>query len=247
MWYIEYLRARRALTVYGLIVTAMVVLALIVRVNNHPHLTSGPIHTSIDLLAVIAGLMIAILGTVLATSLSSHVNGHLEIAWTKPIPRDRLVAQTFAIDIGALAIAYLATIVVLIAVTATYNAQLDSSLVKLGHVAAEFLFPVSLYALVQGITASVRRRSGSIAGLAWPVLLFAASIIQFPVPPFVHDTAMVLNYFNPIVLMSIHFGPRETVNTLGGAAFSAGPIVQGLVIVAIGFTLALVQWRRLEA
>lgn len=247
MWYIEYLRARRALTVYGLIVAAMVALALIVRVNVNPHPIPGLHQTPLILLSLIAGFAIAILGTVLATSLSSHVNGHLEIAWTTPIPRDRLVAQTFAIDIGALAIAYLATIVVLIAVNASYNQHLDYSLVQLGHTAAEFLFPVALYALVQGSTSSVGRRAGSIAGLTWPVLLFMASIVRFPVPEFVHRIALVVNYFNPMTLLSIHFGPGQTGNTLGGSAFATGPILQGLVVIAIGFTLALVQWRRLEA
>ncbi len=246
MWYIEYVRARRALTVYGIIVVAIVALALTIRFNVNVHPQSGPSHIQLDILTIIAGFMIAILGTVLATSLSSHVNGHLEIAWTKPIPRDRLVAQTFAIDIGALAIAYTATIVVLIGISVVYGAHLDFSATQLGHLVAELLFPISLYALVQGVTAGVGRRAGMIAGLSWPVLLLAGGVIQAPVPEAVHHVLLAINYLNPLALISTNMHLGHTSNLLSLEPWSPIAIVDGAFIVVLGFIVALVQWRRLE-
>ena len=250
MWYIEYVRARRALTVYGIIVGLMIVIALIVRINIHTHISRGPgaqMQTSIDSLAVIAGLAIAILGTVLATSLSSHVNGHLEIAWTKPIPRDRLVAQTFAVDIGALGVAYVISIAVLVAVNAIYGAHLVYSFDRLGHVVAEFVFAVALYGLIQGVTSGMTRRSGMVAGLAWPILLLTSGGLAAPLPDMIHRLLVIINYLNPLALMASFTRQGATANALGYAAGSLPALADATLIFAIGLTLALVQWRRLEA
>lgn len=246
MWYIEYVRARRALTVYGIIVAAIVALALLVRVNVNIHQQSGFLHTPIDILTVTSGLVIAILGTVLATSLSSHANGHLEIAWTKPIPRDRLLAQTFAIDIGALALAYVATLVVAISINAVFGSHLDFTTAQLGHVAAEFLFPIALYAIVQGVTSAVGRRAGILAGLAWPVMLLAGGVISAPVPPFVHQAIVAINCLNPLALLSTKMHLGHNYNMLGLETWSPLALGDAVLIVALGFALAIVQWRRLE-
>ena len=246
MWYIEYVRARRALTVYGIIVAAIVAIALLVRFNVNVSLQSGPVHTPINILTIACGFIIAILGTVLATSLSSHVNGHLEIAWTKPIPRDRLIAQTFAIDIGALAVAYVVTLVVAISINAVFGSHLDYTTSQLGHVAAELLFPIALYAMVQGVTSAVGRRAGMLAGLAWPVMLLAGGVIPAPVPPFVHQAIVAINYFNPLALLSTNMHLGHNYNMLGLETWSPIALGDAVLIVALGFVLALVQWRRLE-
>jgi hypothetical protein len=246
MWYIEYVRARRALTVYAIIVAAIVALALLVRVNVNVYPQSGPIHTPIDILTVTSGFIIAILGTVLATSLSSHVSGHLEIAWTKPIPRDRLIAQTFAIDIGALAVAYVATMIVAITINAVFGSHLDYTTSQLGHVAAELLFPIALYAMVQGVTSAVGRRAGMIAGLAWPVMLLAGGVIPAPVPPFVHQAIVAINFLNPLALLSTNMRLGHYFNILGRETWSPLALGDAGLIVALGFAFALVQWRRLE-
>lgn len=246
MWYIEYLRARRALTVYGIIIAAIVVLATIVRLNVHVHPSSGPIHSSLDSLGIMAALMIAVLGTVLATSLSSHVNGHLEIAWTKPIPRDRLIAQTFLIDIGALALAYVTTIAVFVVLNAIYSAHVDVSLVQLGHVAAEFLFPVALYGLVQGVTSASGRRGGMIAGISWPVFLGLSGALSLNLPDLTHRAVVALNVLNPLALLSAHVTTHQSLNALGMPSWSPTAVAEAMLILAVGLALAIVQWRRLE-
>jgi hypothetical protein len=250
MWYIEYVRARRALTVYAIIVGLITAIALIVRINIHTHISRGPgaqMQTTIDSLAVIAGLAIAILGTVLATSLSNHVNGHLEIAWTKPIPRDRFVAQTFAIDIGALGVAYVISIAVLVAINAIYGAHLVYSLDKLGHVLAEFVFVVALYGLIQGVTSGMTRRSGMVAGLAWPILILTSGGIAARLPDVIHRVLVLINYLNPVALITARTEHGTITNALGIAAWSLPSLADAMLIFAIGLTFALVQWRRLEA
>ena len=246
MWYVEFLRARRALGIYGLVLLGATVLAVIGRFYSKNNLHF--VIPEIESIGLVSAFMTAVFSTTLATSLAHHVAGHLDIAWTKPSGRLGVLASVLAVDVVALVCAFATTLAWTIGILAIYGGTLPVSidLTSFARLALELLIAISFYMLVQGITSGQSRRAGAIAGLAWPVLLILQAAPTMGLPPAITRAINVLDYLNPLRLFGFAFHSRGSampyIDTFGW--FST---LDASVIVALGLAIAVLRWRRLEA
>ena len=265
MWYIPFLRARRAFLIYAAILLAAIVVALLVRF--WPGLTVHSGHQPFSVrsftidgwpMLVFSSAAVVILATILGLNLAAENDGHLEVAWTKPASRERYALTLFAIDIGALVLAIVLTFVSAIVVTdiflghqaisffgaashQTFSAVGIPQSTDVGREAfdsiAYMTFPICIYAWITALSASLKRNRGAIAGMFWPVMLGLTGIQVLPVPA-LHAVFKAINRIDPLTLYNHPAGvPNFTFVPYGG----------GMLSIVVLLALALVQWRRLEA
>ena len=246
MWYVEFLRARKALGIYGLVLLGATVIAIIGRfyAENSVHF----VIPEIESIGLVSAFMTAVFSTTLATSLAHHVAGHLDIAWTKPSGRMGVLASALAVDVVALVCAFATTLAWAIGILAIYGGILPVSVdsQSFARLVVELVIAISFYMLVQGVTSGQSRRAGALAGLAWPVLLILQAAPTMGLPPAITRAFVLLDYLNPLRLFGVAFHSRGSamphVDTFGW--FS---ILDASVIVALGLAIAVLRWRRLEA
>jgi hypothetical protein len=258
MFYVEQLRVRNGLffTGLGLAVVLLVTAALAV---GCPTLFGPGQCQGIDtsntqaVLAIIgysAALAAAIFASIFGSSLAIENDGHLEIAWTRPISRTRHALAKLLIDIGAIvavfALVYASgwLVVALLGdhpVRVSFDGQ---SLLKLARFLA---FPLAWFGLTQALTAGIKGSwFGAIVGPLWPVCqaLFAVGLLPLPAPW--HKVWQIANIPNPIA-----YFPFWTFDeTFHVYQFGYGVVLDILALAAIatiGITLATLRWRRLEA
>jgi hypothetical protein len=240
MWYIPFLRAYRAFSTYSIIVIGVAIVSSAIRFTPGVHVSAhDTANASADFqsLAEIATFGIAILATVMGLSLASENEGHLEVAWTKPISRERYALSIFGIDIVAMIGAYIITIIALFTVMDVWvGHQAIFATRPLWQSAAMFLLPVYVYALIALGSASLKRSRGMISGLFWPVTIGLVGMGFIKIDS-VQAIAHVINTVNPIVIFSTRHGIETSPSAYGLA----------LLLAAIALTLAIAQWRRLEA
>ncbi len=250
MWYVEFIRARRALGVYALFLLFMVLVAVALRIYAAFHAHTDHIDNQpIEGVAYIAAAIATVFATVLATSLAYHVAGHLELSWTKPVGRERLIFETMLVDIAAIAIAYGAAIVVGIGILTTIFGRMPIEVTALGfgRTAIELLFIIAFYMVLQAATSGQRRMAATIAGVAWPVLMFllAAPSIGFPAP--IKRVFELVNYLNPLALLTVRTNDGITTNMLRMQIWGIPALLDASVLIALGLAIAILRWRRLEA
>ncbi len=246
MWYVEFLRARRALGIYGLVLFGATVVAVIGRFYSKNSLHF--VIPEIESIGLVSAFVTAVFSTTLATSLAHHVAGHLDIAWTKPSGRMGVLASVLAVDVVALVCVFPTTLVWTIGILAIYGGivpvSVDSQ--SFARLAVELLSAISFYMLVQGVTSGQSRRAGAIAGLAWPVLLILQAAPSMGLPPLIARAIDVLDYLNPLRLFGFGFQSRGSAMP-HIATFGWFSILDASVIVALGLAIAVLRWRRLEA
>jgi hypothetical protein len=240
MWYIPFLRAYRALVTYGIIVIGVAVVSSAIRFTPGVHLSAhDTAHASIELeyLADVAATLLAILATVMGLSLASENEGHLEVAWTKPVSRERYALGIFGVDIIAMIGAYILTMAALFAVTDIWaGKQAVFTEHPLWQSAAIFLLPVYIYALIALGSASLKRSRGLVSGLFWPIVVGLIGLGKIHIDS-VQAIARAINTINPVVVFSTQHGTETP----------PANYLLGLALTAIALTLAVVQWKRLEA
>ena len=246
MWFIPYLRVRRAVMIYTTILVSFTVLAIAMRFVPHvqgPHSTGDPAFASrlyFDLLKIAVGTSAAVAGlaTVLGLNLASENEGHLEVAWTKPVSRERYGLSLFGVDIVAIAIAQFITMacVTIVADVWIGHAAVVVRPENIWRDIAVLMLPINIYAWVTVLTASLKRNRGVVAGLLWPGMLGLAALAFIPVQS-VQSIARIVDTINPIVMYT-----NENHHVTSAATYEIGLFVSVVLL-----ALALVQWRRLEA
>jgi hypothetical protein len=240
MWYIPFLRAYRAFVTYGIIVIGVAIVSSAIRFTPGVHVSAhDTAHVSLEFmsLANLAAGLLAVLATIMGLSLASENDGHLEVAWTKPVSRERYALGIFTVDIIAMIGAYILTLVALFVVTDIWaGKQAVFTEHPLWQSAAIFLLPVYIYALIALGSASLKRSRGMVAGLFWPVVAGLVGLEAIQIDS-VHAIAHIINTVNPVVV----FSTRHGIDT------PPANYLLGLGLTAIALTLAVVQWKRLEA
>ena len=202
MVYVEWLRAKRRLTIFMLVAigfTALLVLPALfghTYVNTHGGTSigimdkgtpvgSGPqglqqltAHVKIpfSLLLGVAALLTYIFSTQLGSSLNAQ-HASLNLTFTKPASRVRMALSFFAVDLAAIVLCYgLCLIVVCILPFVVLG--------LLGRVYADPLIvpvvfigigaPFMYYGILQTATAWSRGGTGAIIGLSWPLFVLCA-------------------------------------------------------------------------
>ena len=246
MWYMPYARVRRAVLIYAFLTIGISLIAVAFWWwPGAVHLTAANAKQlgglRFDGSALLAGSAAVVGGfaTVLGLNLAAENDGHLELAWTKPVSREAYALGLFGVDVLAIAVC--------IALTAGCGAFVAD--VCLGHQAFDFPdgagaisalafcgFPLCIYAWITALSASLKRNRGTVAGLFWPLMIAIAALGVVRIPA-VHAVAVTLNALNPLAIFISGSGnPPPSLTT-----YLSGWAVAALLLVA-----AIVQWRRLE-
>ena len=194
----------------------------------------------------IAGVVAAIFAGLWTGGLSEENDGHLALAWTKPVSRTRYALTLMSIDLVFVACIFALTVIFSAIITYQHG---DLHLLRIDHDAwlnlTRFaLVAVAFYALAQGSTASLRHHSGAVRGVVGAVAIIVAALADSHFPPLWKGLAKLVDYVNPIAYMSYsypHPQPLQPFATWGLNLAALGAIT------ALGITAALWQWRRLEA
>lgn len=251
MWYIEFLRARKALSIYGLLLLVLFAVAVAFRVYGTFHRYGADRFTPepIESLAAVGAFITAIFATTLATSLAHHVAGHLEIAWTKPVSRDRFIFEILLVDALAIAVAYVATLICMIATILVFSGKFPAVFTPLGvaRTGLELAFVFAFYMVIQAATSGQRRFAGMIAGVTWPVLLIVMATPSMGMPAPITRFFQIINYINPIALLSVRTTGDTITNMVYLQMWSAPAVFDACALIVVALAIALVRWRRIEA
>lgn len=203
--------------------------------------------------SIVMGFIVA---SLLGGVLSKENDGHLELAWTKPISRERYAVAAFAIDIAAIILSqifWVATALVCMmlffapGVTFEENAGLHTAITVLGS--------IGWYAALTGWSASIKRGPGIVIGLGWlfativPGIADALKGSTIPLISAIYAVLHGLSYLDPLAYISLHV----TSSSMSGAAVGALQLSLATSCIALAalivfyLAVAVAQWRRVEA
>lgn len=258
MYYFEQLRVRNSLI--WLIVTLAIMLGIIALVNalaphghvnvsvgDDPHTTPSEPTTLIELLGAASLLVGGIMATIFGNSLARENDGHLEVAWTKPVSRTTYATAVMLVDgVGLLlsvVLGFIALVLILMDVRSPITFSVPPS--SLLDIARFMLFPLAWYALIVALSARLRG-GGVVQGLIWPISLGLTAIAVAPLPPVWHAIAKIISFLNPLTYLQYHANDFSLVTntTMTPALLS---VIALAVFVIGGWAFATSQWRRMEA
>lgn len=196
----------------------------------------------------VADVVALIIATMLAAPFAREIDGHLEIALTKPTSRFRYALGAIGADIaGIVAVSFLTVVAFYICQLLFESPRLDFSGVNSRAIVMGVASPLAWYALCCAATTWISRGFVAVLAFAWPVAIVvgALTLIQptSVVGLFVHDVAWVLSRLNPLSYIAYpHQGTLQVVDP----SFSWRLGVQVLLFVVYS-ALAIVKWQRVEA
>lgn len=197
------------------------------------------------------GLIIA---TILAGPLGKENDGHLELAWTKPVSRERYAIAAVAIDLAAIVTSQLLTIAVVLIGTLLFVVPRFSYGPHVGwNILVALLGPIAWYALLTAASASLKRGPGMVCGLGWLFAILIPSLAaglsdtaRYNAIAYIFYTiSHTLSYLDPLAYMTFH-DSNSTIGTGFGLSIMATAFA--MAALAIGYiALSVLQWRRVEA
>jgi hypothetical protein len=198
------------------------------------------------LITIPMGLIVA---SLLGGALSKENDGHLDLAWTKPVSREKYAFAAVLIDAGAILLTQLLTFAATLLATLLFFVPRFSYGPHVGwYIVIALAGPLAWYACLTAGSASVKRGPGMVIGLGWVAALFIPGIAQGlqalaqvnAIAAFFYAIFRALSYIDPISYITIH-GLRTAFFGLEASALI-------LCALAIGYVLlAVAQWRRVEA
>jgi len=245
MYYKEWLRVRRALTVLIIIGGVALVLHQI-SVFVFRAETAGT--TPLSLIFAIAGIIATLYAGWFGASLSAENSGHLEVAWTKPVSRNHYGLLIMGIDLAGIGVAFALGVAGVFTVIAQHGAlnsvRIDAAAWE--NLARYLLLPFAFFGLWQALTASLRSAGGSVVGYSTAASAILLAIGAAGLPSVWGATVRILNYVNPMVYGTY---TTDNVNNVVIHPFAAWQLnLAGLAAIGIaGIAIALAQWRKLEA
>jgi hypothetical protein len=199
----------------------------------------------------LADFVALIVATVLAAPLAREIDGHLEIALTRPISRIRYALGVIGVDVvGILAASVLTVIAFYLCQLLFESPRLDFSGINARAVAMGVALPLAWYAMLCAATTWLHRAYGAVQGFAWPVAGFIGLLTLIEpsntVALFVHDIAWVLSRLDPLSYVQ-----TATPSSTGSISYVGNNFMQRISIVSLMFVvysaLAIWQWQRVEA
>jgi hypothetical protein len=198
---------------------------------------------------VMMGLIVA---TLLAAPLAKENEGHLELAWTKPVARERYAGAAFLVDSTAIVISQLACIAVgLLCIVMWTLPSLTLGSGGWVTIGLALAVPIAWYACLTAFSASVKRGPGMVIGLGWfaalviPSVMAATSDARSVLGQWIHVIFKGLAYIDPIVYIPSFHGHAgfhgNLLNSLGAA------LIVVVILAVVYLALAVLQWRRVEA
>jgi hypothetical protein len=198
----------------------------------------------------LADVVALIVATILAAPLAREIDGHLEIALTKPCPRWRYALGVIGVDVAGIVAASLLTVVALYLCQLLFESpRLDFGGINARAIAMGIALPAAWYAMLCAATTWLNRAYGAVQGFAWPVALLIAGLTLIApsnvVALFVHDVAWVLSRLDPLTYVSF-VGHGNSVSDSGASSFGLRLSIEALLFVVYG-ALAVWKWQRVEA
>ena len=188
--------------------------------------------------------------TLLAAPLSKENNGHLELAWTKPVSRERYALSAVLVDVTAVVLAQAATAATLV-LAGTFWAVPKISFDSLAplHILFALVAPLAWYACLTAFSASLKRGPGAVLGIGWVVAVVCPAIAGAT-----HDAATLVgrsvyaifstaSYLDPIAYMWF----QSDAANADPARATAIRLLALAVLAVVYLGAAVLQWRRVEA
>ncbi len=199
----------------------------------------------------LADLVALIVATVLAAPLAREIDGHLEVAMTKPVPRWRYAVGAIGVDAVGITAASAITVIALYVCQLLFeSAKLDVSGVNARAIAMGIACPLAWYALLCALTTWLHRSWIAVLAAAIPVAIVVGLLtLVHPtntVALFVHDIAWVISRFNPMSYVEMATPNGDGTMTYGGSNFGLRMGLQVAFFIVYG-AIAVWQWQRVEA
>lgn len=203
--------------------------------------------------SIILGFIVAsLLGGVLA----KENDGHLELAWTKPVSREAYALGAFAVDVLAIVVSQLLWVVTVILCALLFFAPHIQIEPQAGlHILISLLGAIGWYAALTGWSASLKRGPGLVIGLGWLIAMIVPGIAALTANSSValiaviHAVLLGVTYLDPLAYIGFHSSGVQVSGTPSGTLQLAMPVacaaLAGLIIFYLA--IALAQWRRVEA
>jgi ABC-type transport system involved in multi-copper enzyme maturation permease subunit len=200
--------------------------------------------------ADVVGLIVA---TILAAPFAREMDGHLEVALTKPVSRARYAIAAIGADTaGILAVLLASVIAVYVCALIFQVPRIDFSGVNGRAVPMGVVMSLAWYALLCAATAWKGRGYGAVLGFAWPVVLLVNGLAKIhpteAVTALVHDVAWPLAQLNPLwhadwtgFNSDSMVGPSPQDPTFGLR------LAINVLLFAVYAALAVWRWQRVEA
>ena len=204
MAYVEFLRARRALS-WHLGILAVVTLLMLyfghattIDINGQSAFASGMI-VPFGALAPIAMFFAAIYASTAGGSLNRE-NDTRDLSWTKPVSRTLIALQFVLIDVAAVALVFVLTMLAVLAVLLRLHFVPVADPTLVPQLLLGVGVSVMWYALIQVLTCSFGPGARSVGGILWPVALVGLGMSK--VPGTLGVVARAFDVINPLAYMS---------------------------------------------
>jgi hypothetical protein len=245
MYYVEFLRARRALIVAAAWIAVALAINVVSFKTGNVDVPSHGFSIPLTVVWGFAAMVASIYASILGGSLAAENDGHLPVAWTKPVSRVNHALTKMAIDLCAVALVFG---MMCVAVWAYFEITGLARLVTVPSDAwfqlVRFLIaPAAFYGLMQAMTSSLGRQAGMVLGFTWAGLLALLILGVAPLPQPYQAVIGFINDANPLVYIAFDIEKSGNVVSVGlSAALTA------LVLIAIcGSAAAIYRWQRVEA
>jgi hypothetical protein len=200
------------------------------------------------LLADIVAILVA---TILAAPLAREIDGHLEIALTRPCTRARYAIGAIAVNAAGIVAASVMTVVAFYLCQLLFeSARLDFSGVNTRAIVMGIAFPLAWYAMLCAATTWLHRSYVAVLASALPVAIVVGllTLVQPSnvITLFVHDVAWVISRLDPLSYVTLATPSSNGSVDYGGSNFPLRLSIEVLFFVVYG-AIAIWQWQRVEA
>ncbi|MFZ0032978.1 MAG: hypothetical protein WBE79_07345 [Candidatus Cybelea sp.] len=197
----------------------------------------------------LADIVALIVATILAAPFAREIDGHLEIALTRPCSRLRFALGSIGVDAVGILASSLLTIVALYLCQLLFETwRLDFTGENGLAILMGMALPLAWYAMLCAATTWLSRSYGAVLGFAWPVALLIGGLTRIEpsnaVAVAVHDVAWGLSRFIPLTY--VHLAGTSGLDNYAGLGFEWRISAEILFFLAYG-ALAIWQWQRVEA
>ena len=201
-------------------------------------------------------IMAFIVASLLGGVLSKENDGHLELAWTKPVSRERYALTAFGIDIAAVVLSQLLWVAMaLVCMLLFFVPGIDFEAHVGWHIAITLLGGIAWYAALTGWSASLKRGPGIVVGLGWLLATIVPAIEQalrgsaLPLVAAIHAVLLGLSYLDPLAYISMHVtGSTMSAPHVGALQLTIATSCAALAALIVFYlAVAVAQWRRVEA
>jgi hypothetical protein len=268
MSYVEYLRVRRAIIVYTIIVGGIAALTLLVAFTAHGSMVVSAEHSTnvqfglremlasdfakhgtkipLSVLFVCAGFGATILATVFGKNLCSE-RDHTPLAWTKPASREAFALSHLGVDALGIVATFVITLVFILTVIWGLGIagfiSADSRMGPMLAMSAGIAF--AFYGVVRALTVGFPSRGGAITGASWAVGYVLVGLSAIPLPQAYHAIIIALNFLNPLAYLT-KIDPTGQASGVIPLVFGMRLLCVWLLAVITGI-IAIAIYRRAEA